>query len=189
MAYYTVRKILKESLPVLLVVIALASIFSGQVLQYNERVLSIFPAFLIAIPAFINLAGDLASVLAARLTTAMYTGMMDAKFHFSEVLNTNYIATLIIGIIGFSFLGVAASFLASVIFKISLQFNPILIFIVILVSGLVTTGLMFIIGIVVAIFSFRKGWDPDNITTPIITTIADAIGIVTLFFMVSLILL
>ncbi|MFB0563682.1 MAG: magnesium transporter [Candidatus Lokiarchaeia archaeon] len=189
MAYYTVKKILKESLPVLLVVVTLASIFSGQVLQDNERVLSLFPAFLIAIPAFINMAGDLASVLSARLTTAMYTGLLEPKFHFSQTLNTNYIATLIVGIIGFSFLGAASSFLAGVIFKVSIQYDPILIFIVILVSGLITTAIMFIVGIVVAIFSFRKGWDPDNITTPIVTTIADAIGILVLFFMVTLLIL
>ncbi len=189
MAYYTVKKILKESLPVLLVVVTLASVFSGQVLQDNERVLSLFPAFLIAIPAFINMAGDLASVLAARLTTAMYTGLLEPKFRFSQTLNTNYIATLIVGIIGFSFLGAASSFLAGVLFKVSIQFDPILIFIVIFASGLITTGVMFIIGIVVAIFSFRKGWDPDNITTPIVTTIADATGILVLFFMVTLLIL
>jgi mgtE-like transporter len=189
MAYYTVKKILKESLPVLLVVVTLASVFSGQVLQDNERVLSLFPAFLIAIPAFINMAGDLASVLAARLTTAMYTGLMEPRFRLSQTLNTNYIATLIVGIVGFSFLGAASSFLAGIIFKVSIQFDPILIFIVILASGLITTIIMFIIGIIVAIFSFKKGWDPDNITTPIVTTIADAIGILILFFMVTLLIL
>ncbi len=189
MAYYTVKKIIKESLPVLLVVVVLASVFSGQVLQDNQRVLSLFPAFLIAIPAFINMAGDLASVLAARLTTAMYTGLMEPKFRLSQTLSTNYMATLIVGIIGFSFLGAASSFLAGIIFKVSIQYNPILIFIVILVSGLITTGLMFVIGIVVAIFSFRRGWDPDNITTPVVTTIADATGIIVLFFMVSLLML
>ncbi len=189
MAYYTVKKILKESLPVLLVVVTLASVFSGQVLQDNERVLSLFPAFLIAIPAFINMAGDLASVLAARLTTAMYTGLMEPRFRLSQTLNTNYVATLIVGIVGFSFLGAASSFLAGIIFKVSIQFDPILIFIVILASGLITTVIMFIIGIIVAIFSFRRGWDPDNITTPIVTTIADAIGILILFFMVTLLIL
>ena len=51
------------------------------------------------------------------------------------------------------------------------------------------TALVVILGVVSAFISFKRGIDPDNIVTPIITTSGDTIGITIIIVLALLIVL
>jgi cation transporter-like permease len=44
-----------------------------------------------------------------------------------------------------------------------------------------------LLSVITALYSFRKGIDPDNSVTPIVTTSGDALGVICLLVIVGLI--
>ena len=62
---YTTLRIMRESLPLLLLV-SLLSVISGQVLQGHDAIIVSLPVFLLAVPSFANQSGDIAAVLPRR---------------------------------------------------------------------------------------------------------------------------
>ncbi len=182
--YYRAGKIIQESLPFLLFVTLLA-LTSGQVLQSQEHIISQAPIFLVVLPAFVNLAGDLAAVLVARLTTALHVGTIKPTLSISKPLRNSLLAVISVSIIGFVILGLGTVGLSPLIGIPGPFFIKTLL--VIFISGIITTIIVIIIGLIVALFAFRRGWDPDNITGPLVTTFGDLIGTVTLFTIILLI--
>jgi mgtE-like transporter len=182
MVEYTVRKILIESLPVLLVVLVFA-LAAGQFLDTTlEGLKTIFPLILLMVPAFIDITGDLAGVVGARITSHLYTGELDKGFRPYRLLLSNLIAILLISTTAYAFLGVC-------IIAITLGFEPIIgpifpiagfpqLFIAILLAGILATALTSLIGLLAARVVYRSGRDPDSIIPPLTTTVGDLLGIV-----------
>jgi mgtE-like transporter len=59
---------------------------------------------------------------------------------------------------------------------------------IIILSGLILTVLVVVLGIISAFIAFKRGMDPDNMVTPIVTTSGDFIGI-TIVIVLTLILI
>ncbi|MFX1575681.1 MAG: magnesium transporter [Promethearchaeota archaeon] len=182
MVEYTVRKILIESLPVLLVVLVFA-LAAGQFLDTTlEGLKTIFPLILLMVPAFIDITGDLAGVVGARITSHLYTGELDKGFRPYRLLLSNLIAILLVSMTAYAFLGVC-------VIAITLGFEPIIgpifpitgfphLFIAILLAGILATALTSLIGLLAARVVYRSGRDPDSIIPPLTTTVGDLLGIV-----------
>jgi mgtE-like transporter len=182
MVKYTVRKILIESLPVLLVVLVFA-LAAGQFLDTTlEGLKTIFPLILLMVPAFIDITGDLAGVVGARITSHLYTGELDKGFRPYRLLLSNLIAILLVSTTAYAFLGVC-------VIAITLGFEPIVgpifpiagfpqLFIAILLAGILATALTSLIGLLAARVVYRSGRDPDSIIPPLTTTVGDLLGIV-----------
>jgi mgtE-like transporter len=180
---YTTRRIVYESLPLLLAV-ALLSILSGQVLQGHEALLISLPVFLLVVPAFVNQSGDIAAVLASRITTELYTGSTERNILRSDNLWGSILGLVLSSSIGFTFLTMLSEFVA-----LSLGFNTvpfITLWTIIMCSGIITILAVMVVGLVVALFTYRKGLDPDNFSAPVVTTTSDVIGIFLLFMFASL---
>lgn len=181
---YTTSKIVRESLPLLLIV-SLLSVLSGQVLQGHEAIIVSLPVFLLTVPAFANQSGDIAAVLASRVTTELYTGSTERSILKSENMWGSIIGLILSSSIGFSVLALLSNFIASL-----LGFNTLPIFtlwLIIFLSGITTILSVMVVGLVVALITFKQGLDPDNFSAPVVTTICDVIGIFLLFSFASLI--
>ncbi|MFW9934168.1 MAG: magnesium transporter [Candidatus Thorarchaeota archaeon] len=182
MVEYTVRKILIESLPVLLVVLVFA-LAAGQFLDTTlEGLKNIFPLILLMVPAFIDITGDLAGVVGARITSHLYTGELDKGFRPYRLLLSNLIAILLVSTTAYAFLGAC-------VIAITLGFEPIIgpifpitgfphLFIAILLAGILATALTSLIGLLAARVVYRSGRDPDSIIPPLTTTVGDLLGII-----------
>ncbi|MFX1351995.1 MAG: magnesium transporter, partial [Promethearchaeota archaeon] len=75
------------------------------------------------------------------------------------------------------------------VFFFGIEVSLFALFVIILVSGILTTILMCGTGLFVAYVVVRKKLDPDNFTPPIITTLGDAVGTLLLVFLIRMILL
>ncbi len=182
MTEHTVRKILIESLPVLAIVLVFA-LAAGQFLDGTLKGLKlIFPLVLLMVPAFIDITGDLAGVVGARVTSHLYTGELDQGFRPYRLLITNLLAILLVSASAYAFLG--ACVIAIIIWLspiIGLIFPPTgfpLIFLAICGAGVLATACTSLIGLISARVVYRSGRDPDSIIPPLTTTVGDLLGIV-----------
>ncbi len=182
MVEHTVRKILTESLPVLAVVLVFA-LAAGQFLdQTLDGLKLIFPLILLMVPAFIDITGDLAGVVGARVTSHLYTGELDEGFRPFRLLFANLAAILLISATAYAFLGVC-------VIAITIGVTPVLgsifpaiafplLFLAILTAGVLATAFTSFIGLFAARLVYRSGRDPDSIIPPLTTTVGDLLGVI-----------
>lgn len=186
MAFYTVGKIVRHSLPVL-VLTALISIFSGQILHANEDILILnFPVFLILIPPLIKVGGDSGSILGSRLSSALHLGLIDSKFERGEVIENNLIASFLIAITTCIILGIIV-WLVSLSLSVNKDIGLFKMIGISTTAGFIQVFIIFSLTVVIALLSHRFGMDPDNTVIPIITTVGDLVGVSCIFLVLHLV--
>ncbi|MFX1564834.1 MAG: magnesium transporter [Promethearchaeota archaeon] len=183
MVEHTVRKILTESLPILVVVLVFA-LAAGQFLDRTiEGLRLIFPLILLMVPAFIDITGDLAGVVGARVTSHLYTGELDKGFRPYRLLFSNILAILFVSATAYALLGICV--IGITIFLQTFALIPTFpdlgfpfLFSAIVAAGVLATMVTSLIGLFAARLVYRSGRDPDSIIPPLTTTIGDLLGII-----------
>lgn len=174
MAIYNSRKIIRESL-VVLIGVTFITVMSGQLLHTRVNTLITIPVILILLPPFIDTVGDLASVLSARLTTALHIGYLEPRLGRYRILIVNVVAITLISLIVFTFLGVVSSLIATAIGIRGIELVTSVLITV--TAGVAATLVMELVAILVAFGTYRYGWDPDNLASPVLTTLGDLMGV------------
>lgn len=163
------------------------SLFTGHNLEsFAEIILIQLPFMILAIPAFINMAGDLADVFTARITSSLFVGSLNSRFKPRRLLLSNLVGVLLVAISGFIILGATISALN--IYLALSETDPGLILISIILAGFTATGLMCMVGVGAAYITYRRGLNPDNFTPPLTTTLGDAVGTILLIWTVTLLI-
>lgn len=173
--FYQMKKILKESLPIL-TVLMIVEIFGGQILNLHLGKFLMLPILLMFIPIINGVCGNIGSILGARVSSGLHVGYITPDFRGKE-LRENVIGISLLAMLTFCFIG-------ALVYVISASFK--LVFIIIGAGMLLTFGVICLC-IPTAIVSFRKGIDPDNVVIPILTTGADVLGILCLLLMIKLV--
>ncbi len=167
-------KNVKESILVLLVSL-LTSVLAGSFLGVSNEILLLLPGLIILIPGSIDLRGSLFSALGSRLSSALHLGSIEHFSFHNNIVKKNISASLTLSVTTSSILGILAWFFS---FGLGLETMSIWGFIFVSVIGGIISGLILMcITFAIAFKSFKKGWDPDNVTSPIISSIGDFITI------------
>jgi mgtE-like transporter len=184
MSIYSAPKIIKESIPLLTICIGV-EVLIGQVLNTNQSIMTI-PIILALIPIINGVGGNIGSILGARLASGLHTGIISLNLNDKE-LKKNMVSTFLLGLITFSVLGVLTNIVMPLIGIDVSVVGVGKLMVIVIGAGILL--IIFLIGLSVAtaIYSFKKGIDPDNSVTPIVTTSGDALGILCLFLMVALV--
>jgi mgtE-like transporter len=180
---WTVRAITRATLPVLLV-LTLVEIGSGLVLGSFETTLLRYPSLLVLVPVTIGTAGNLGSVLAARLSTAFHLGTLSFD-PGDEHLAGNALATVGIALTVFPFVGGGAWALTALTGGTSLALGTVLL--VAVTSGASLAVLAVLVTVVATYLAYRFGLDPDDVVIPVVTNTCDVLGVVVLFLVVVLV--
>lgn len=177
-----VRSIVVQGLSVLLIC-AVIEILTGDVMGRMEEKLTVtLPGLILVIPPLLDLRGNVNGALASRLGTALNTGIIEPKFSMTKELKINVASSLILSLIASATIGVIAS-LIGLLFGIS-AINFITLIIVAVAAGFISGVILAVLTVAVSIFSYIRGWDPDNITAPLMATIGDLITMVSIFIVV-----
>ena len=174
---WTVRGIIRRMLPVL-VVLTTIELGSGIVLDTFESTLLRYPSLLVLVPVTIGMAGNLGSILAARLSTALHLGLLsfDAA---DERLAGNAVATLALALTVFPLVGAGAWLVQSLLGGTRLPFVTVVA--VALASGVVLAALAVAVTTVTTYAAYRYGLDPDDVVIPVVTNVCDVLGVLVLF--------
>ncbi len=166
--------IIKQSIPILLVC-SLIGMISGSVMQGKIELLSIYPSILMLIPVFLEEGGNMGNIFSSRLSTKLHLGEVEPKL--SSIIDLKEELMLIgeLFVTVFPLVG-ALTYAISVATNLRTLSLLKMIFLSTAAGALLTISIL-LITYVVSVYSYKKGIDPDNVSIPILTSVADAIGV------------
>ena len=164
------NSIIKESLLALLIC-SIGDFCAGVILGKMTFFLETFPGLLVIIPGAIGMRGNIFGSFASRLSTNLHIGIISPKFEFSEELNHNIFSSFVLTLVLSLFLAIVAKILCIIFNQPSMSLIDFILISVI--AGVISNLIMLPITMFVSFKSFQHGWDPDNITSPIIAAFGD----------------
>jgi len=180
MTYYHFQDIVKESIGIL-ILCSLIAVLTGQLLYSMQDQFITIPIFLVFVPVINGLGGNLGSIFGARITSALHLGSIAALS--DKELHKNMAMSLFFGVTMYGILAIVIYGVAPFLhLEINIDVMKFL-FIFILSGVILTIGIMCII-LVTAFLSFKRGIDPDNTVIPVVTTLGDSLGIISLLSMI-----
>jgi mgtE-like transporter len=180
---YSWKKIVKHGLPLLLVAVII-EIFAGQILQGRQELLIIFPVFLISIPVINSVAGNIGSVLGARLASGLHVGYVTLNFKDKE-MHENLVYSLGIGFITYFILAIVI-YLVALFGNLAEDIALIEFVAIVVITGFLLVCVVALVSVLTAFISFKRGLDPDDMVAPVVTTVGDVMGIVFLFIILGI---
>ena len=164
------KSIIKESL-IALLICAIGDLCAGVILGKMTFFLETFPGLLVIIPGAIGMRGNIFGSFASRLSTNLHIGIISPKFEFSEQVNYNIFSSFVLTLVLSLFLAIIAKVLCLLLRQPSMDLIDFILISVI--AGVISNLIMLPITMLVSFKSFEHGWDPDNITSPIIAAFGD----------------
>ncbi len=182
MARNRVKKIVRQVLPILLLT-GFFNLGAGSLLGgLEEQMAKYLTGTLVMVPPLMALKGNITGTLASRLGSGLHQGLIDSGHFLNKEVKTNVYAAISLSVITAVTIGTMAT-LITIIFTgtaFSLSLLAQLISVAVIAAALSVT-ILSIISVAVSILSYRKGWDPDNITSPVLTTLGDILSIGSLY--------
>jgi len=175
---FDVKRVLGETFIAIFISI-LGGLLAGLFLTLMTSQLEAFPGLLVLIPGAIGMRGNIFGALGSRLNSNLHIGTLSPELKKSKILNNNIASTIILTII----MSILLAFMAKG-FSILLGFQSMTIidFTIISVLGGILSGIILLPATaLISLKSYENGWDPDNVTTPLITTAGDIFTIPALF--------
>jgi mgtE-like transporter len=167
------KKIIKQSTPVLLFS-SFLGISAGGVLNSSISTLIKNPSLLTLVPLFSGESGSLISILGARLSSALHSGLIEPILKPDNETTRNFMIIIVLAILIYPFIAIICE-----ISSFFMGFPTLGIFSAIIIStisGFILIPILIIIVFYISSLSFIKGLDPDNIVIPISTSLTDLIS-------------
>jgi len=171
------RRIVLESFPVLALAGAV-DVLAGLTIEKRLESFLTFPALFVLVPAFLEDAGSLGAILAARISTKLHLGTLEPGRGAWRVALDDVLLIYMYAIPVFVFLGASSTVIAHVANKASpggLQMMGVA-----LLAGLMATTASVVVGFYAAVATYRFGLDPDNYGVPMVTSSLDLLGALSL---------
>jgi len=171
---------------VALMISSLGDLIAGVTLGTMSGTLELLPGLMILIPPAIGMRGNIFGALGSRLGTAMHIGTFEISFRKGGILRSNMESSLLLTLAMSVLMGVLASATCLLLGLESMSVEK-LIFISVL-GGILAGLVLILINIIVAGIGFRRNWDIDNISAPLITAAGDIVTLPMLFLSAIIVL-
>ena len=164
------NSIIRESLTALLIC-AIGGLCAGILLGKMEFLLTAFPGLLVIIPGAIGMRGNIFGALGSRLSTNLHIGLLSPEFKRSKILSENILSSLILTLILSMFLAFMAKGICIIFGFESISLVDFTL--ISMIGGIISSVIMLPLTMLISLKSFEHGWDPDNISTPVIAAFGD----------------
>lgn len=152
---------------------SLAGLIAGLVLGAMSDTLALLPGLMILIPAAIGIRGAIFGAVGSRLGTALNTGVFELSFNRGSILRDNFAIAMVLMTIMSVAMGLCVDFISDFL---GIKNIGVLDFVFIsVVAGIPAGFILIFTNILIAYLGFKRSWDIDNISCPIITTVGDII--------------
>ena len=162
-----------------LIFATVGNLLTGTILGVSTSQLELLPALIVLIPPAIGMRGSVFASLGSRLGTYLHTGQLSPDFTGSRLLRQNTGCSFILTILMSIYLGTLATVVAGIL---GLEATLLDMVLIALLAGLLSASCMLVFTLFIAFYSYRRGLDPDNVTTPFITLAGDIVTLPFLFF-------
>ncbi len=177
------RRIVRESVPVLLVASAI-DIAAGVTIEQQLDHLIAYPALLVLVPPFLEDTGALGGVLSSRLSSKLHLGIIEPTARPQRAARIDFALILLLAVPVFVLLAVSADIVAWAFGMASP--GPLRMVAIALGGGLVSTFVAMVVAYYGAIVTVRLGLDPDNHGVPLLTSTLDLVGALSLIGAITL---
>ncbi len=176
-------KIMKESLPTMLLVAFMVNI-TGTILKGISNLAVGRKEIYTVYPAIIDMMGDVGLVVGSAATTKLALGVLTPSFSSIKNHAKNIFSAWAVSIMLFAVLGLLSSAMNGM-FSLQGISNLLLILVI---SNIVAFVTIVILSYAISILTFKRSLDPDNFVIPVESSLADAITTIALFVALLLIL-
>jgi mgtE-like transporter len=176
-------KIIKESLPTMLLVAFMVNI-TGTVLKGISNIAASRREIYTVYPAIIDMMGDVGLVVGSAATTKLALGMLAPSFSSIKNHAKNIFSAWTASLVLFAVLGLL-SLAINGMFSLQGFFSLLLI---LFVSNIISFVAIVIVSYAISILTFKRGLDPDNFVIPVGSSLADSITTIALFVALLLII-
>ncbi len=158
-------------------------LLTGITTGYFSSSLHALPALIILIPPAIGMRGNIFASLGSRLGTYLHTGeiVIGEK---NKLLQENVYSSFTLTITMSLYLGIISWFIAK---YVGMETDVVTLSLISLLAGILSAFIMLSFTFIIAFESYKRGWDPDNVTSPLITLVGDMVTLPLLFFSLYLI--
>ena len=172
------RRTLRQGL-VALVLSTGASFVAGLTLSHITGTLEDLPGLLVLIPAAVGMRGTIFGAVGARLGTATHAGLFETNLRRGGVLAQNVEVSIITTFVSSLWLAVLAKLAAAAFGQQTISLWDLVTISV--VGGALGSVLILLVTVGLSVLSFRRGYDLDAVSTPMVTAIGDMATLPTLF--------
>ena len=154
-----------------LTIAAAADLIAGLFLKSMEEIIMLIPGMMIMIYCAIGMRGNIFGAMGSRLGTSMHMGTFQMTFRKKSVLRSNVEAALTLTLLLSAIMGFIGWVIAKGFFGCTIdvmQFTFIS-----MVGGLLAGIIVLVFNIIIAYTGYRRDWDVDNITAPLIAAAGD----------------
>jgi mgtE-like transporter len=171
---------------VALFICAIGDLVAGLFLSSMTETLTILPGLLILIPGAIGMRGNIFGALGSRLGSNLHIGILSPELKKSTILSQNIISAMILTLIMSIFLAFMAKGFSMFWGYESISLVDFTIISVL--GGIFSGALLLPATILITIKSYENGWDPDNVTTPLIAASGDLFTLPSILLAVQILL-
>lgn len=168
-----VRHIVRQSTPVLFLCSILGTV-AGGILNNSISTLLNNQTLLTLVPLFSGESGGLVSILGARLSSGLHSGLIDPVLRPKKHTMENFIAIVTLALVMYPLIGFLAESSTLAFGNIGVGFPQSLT--ISLVAGMILILIMLLVVFYISTISYRRGLDPDNIVIPLSTSLTDSIS-------------
>ena len=150
------------------------SLVAGAVLGSITNTFERLPGLLVLVPAAIGLRGNVFSALGNRLSTASHLGNLRLTIRRQTLMGQNIAASMILTLFLSLLLAIVAKVVA-VALGVMHTVSVLDLALISIVGGALASIVVLVATIVLAAGSVRYGWDLDNLTAPLVSTLGDVL--------------
>lgn len=167
------REVVRQSL-VSLTLNSSTSLVAGAVLGSITDTFERLPGLLVLVPAAIGLRGNVFAALGNRLSTAIHLGNFRLSLRRQSLMAQNVAASMVLTLMLSLILAVVAKTVA-VALGVMNTISVLDLAVISVVGGLLASVVVLVATILLAAGSTRYGWDLDNLTAPLVSTLGDVL--------------
>ncbi len=156
-----------------------AGIVAGVTLGSISHTLVLLPSLFILIPAAVGMKGTIFGAIGARLGTSTHAGLFDVSRARTGILYQNVFVGIITTFSSSLYLAALARLAALAFGLPSISFLDFVVISVI--GGVLGSAVAMVLTIGLSILSYRRGYDLDAVSTPIVTASGDMVTIPSLY--------
>jgi mgtE-like transporter len=163
-----------------LIVAGTADLFAGLLLTSMQDYLIAIPGMMVLIYSAIGMRGEIFGAMGSRIGTAMHMGTFRISFKRGGVLRANIESTLALTLVMSLVMGLTSWIVSKYFF--SGTYSAFDFVFISCLGGLLSGLIVMMFNILIAKEGYKRNWDVDNITAPLIAAIGDIVTMPMIFF-------
>ncbi len=171
---FELRSFIRESLVAVLLSLVIV-VAAGVLFSSMREALLALPGVTLLVPGALAMRGNIFASMGARLGSALHTGQLSSQTRGSDLLHEEMLVVLVQTLLGSLFLAMVGRITAILLGIPTVGLVDLTV--TAMLGALMAGAIELLVTIRVAISAHRRGWDPDNVTAPVISAVADLVSI------------